>query len=101
MSETITRAELERVAAIYRSARERGERPSLTVMTTLGLNRSATSRRLVKVRALGLLEPARPGRTTPRNAKAEAIAQELGVTYEALVGAVLKHANGDFRVASI
>ena len=98
---TITRAELEQVATIYKTARSAGEKPSLAVMTTMGLNRPATSRRLVKARELGLLEPAHAGRVYPTNQKAERIAAELGVPYDVFVAAVLKHANGDLRVASI
>lgn len=97
----ISEEEVRRAALIYRTARARGDNPSIAVMDELGINRPAASRRIARARQLGALEPARPGRTYPTNQKAEAIAKEIGVPYDVFVRAVLKYANGDLRVASV
>lgn len=97
----VFRAELERVAEVYREAARVGERPAKAVKNDLGCTQSTASRRIAAARAAGLLDPYEVETYTFVNVKAFRIAEALGVSYPALMAAIREHANGDLRLGEL
>jgi Family of unknown function (DUF6214) len=88
---------LDRVAATYEDAVQRGIPPIKAVMDGLGLSRGTAIRRIRSARDSGTLpEDSRP----TYNSKLVAVANALSVKPEELRKAILTHAGGDLRVES-
>lgn len=83
-----------KVAEIYRRAADTGEPPARAVSEALSIPMPTANAWIRRAKDLGLLDEA----TRLRNAKAVRVAAALGVSYEALVAAIVEHADGDLRV---
>lgn len=90
---------LERVADVYLYACAAGRPPIGEVSELFGAPRSTVTQWVSQARRAGLIPPAAGrGRSPKRNARAVAVADALGVSYEQLVDAVRRHADGDLRI---
>ena len=87
------------VAEVYVEALEAGDPPTKAVQDTWGLTRSAAAKLVARVRAAGHLPATTQGVTGGFSPKVYAVAHALGVEPEALHEAVIKHADGDLRIA--
>lgn len=86
---------LQAVARAYIAASASSLRPLKATAEEFGLSERTAARRIAEARACGLI----PDSTVPTNPRVAAIAAELGVSVDAVLNALRKHApNGDLRV---
>jgi hypothetical protein len=83
--------DLAQVAEIYTQAAEAGEPPTTTVAETFGATISTASKWVMAARRTGLLQPARKGSSPRRHPALVRIADDLGVSYDDLRDAILRH----------
>lgn len=89
---------LERVATIYRQAATAGKPPAKTVAETLKIPQATAGAWIRRAKDVGLLKER--VEVKKRNVRALRVAEALGIEYDVLVAAVMKHAGGDLRVSS-
>ena len=89
-------ARLAKVAEVYAGASDSGGGGTLAVQQHFSVSRSTAGAWVGRARAAGLLAGVPPQGV---NQRAKAVAAALGVSYEALIAAVLVHAGGDLRVS--
>lgn len=95
MKSSLAYAHLRRVAEVYLRAAATSRKPIKSVAEALGVSQSTATRRVREAREAGLM----PEHVPTTNPYLPAIAEELGVTVEALEDAIAKHApNGNLRV---
>ncbi|MGC5078439.1 hypothetical protein [Agrococcus sp. DT81.2] len=95
---TSPRVDLSRVAEIAFASIAEGRGHVAAVRDELGVSGSTATRYIAAARAEGLLPSKEATASATRNPKAAAVAEALGVTYEALVAAVIEHADSDLRI---
>lgn len=90
---------IESIVDAYTYAASRGIPTTRYIADRYGLTIQNTTSRVHRARRAGLIATA-PNQTmgARRHRRAVDVARALGVSYEALVEAVMTHANGDLRV---
>lgn len=66
----------------------------MAVAEHFGVCKSTAGQRVLRARLAGFMEPSSQGYNQSRNPRALAVANALGVDYDALVKAIMEQANG-------
>lgn len=91
---------LDQVAEVYLEAAALGHRAcTQAVQETWNVSHSTAAKWVARARAKGLIPPTSPGRGLNIDLKFDRVAEALGVDVQALIDAVIAHADGDLRTS--
>jgi transposase len=85
---------LTQVVKVYLAAGKKGLPPTKAVRERFGISQSTAGAWIMKARAENLLPPTYQGNPGCRNLRAMRVSKALGVEYDDLVNAVIRHAAG-------